>query len=60
MSKMVLYICDVDSSRSLQSKYVIVLHSDLLSRVVHFDGPPFFSRLANRLSSAENMRVGLE
>ncbi|MGD8725230.1 MAG: hypothetical protein PVG00_14915, partial [Desulfobacterales bacterium] len=22
--------------------YVIVLHSDLLSRVVHFDEPPFF------------------
>ncbi len=24
-----------------QSKYVIVLHSDLLSRVVHLDEPPF-------------------
>jgi hypothetical protein len=40
---MVLYDGDLDLSRLPQSKYVIVLHSDLLSRVVHFDGPPFFS-----------------
>jgi hypothetical protein len=39
---MVLYNGNMDLSRLPQSKYVIVLHSDLLSRVVHFDGPPFF------------------
>ena len=39
---MVLYDGDLDLSRLPQSKYVIVLHSDLLSQVAHFDGPPFF------------------
>jgi len=36
-----LYTGVSDSFGSPQSKYVIVLHSDLLSRVVHFDEPPF-------------------
>jgi len=37
-----LYNGSLDASRLPQSKYVIVLHSDLLSRVAHFGGPPFF------------------
>jgi len=37
-----LYYGGLDISRPPQSKYVIVLHSDLLSQVVHFDEPPFF------------------
>jgi len=36
-----LYCGGLDASRLPQSKYVIVLHSDLLSQVVHFGEPPF-------------------
>jgi hypothetical protein len=50
---MVLYIGGLDSSRLPQSKYVIVLHSDLLSRVVHFDGPPFFWLHNKKLSAGK-------
>ena len=46
-----LYNGSLDASRLPQSKYVIVLHSDLLSRVVHFDGPPFLL-LESRVSAA--------
>ena len=38
-----LYNGGLDLSKLPQSKYVIVLHSDLLSRVVHFGGPPFLN-----------------
>ena len=47
-----LYYRRLGSSKLLQSKYVIVLHSDLLSQVVHFDEPPFFSQKFSRVENA--------
>jgi len=40
-----LYGGRLNPFRLPQSKYVIVLHSDLLSQVVHFDEPPFLFSL---------------
>ena len=36
-----LYYCSLNAFKLLENKYVIVLYSDLLSQVVHFDEPPF-------------------